>query len=125
MAVPLVFQSRLLTTLWWVTLLAVFLPETVMSIRLTSEAAAVKADRGSKLVVIVTANLVDSVGVLRFSSARCVVRKGVVRAAWLPPFLAKNARKDAAAGRLSATHVPGLQPSFRVRHADPGLRPGL
>ena len=29
MAVPLVFQSRLLTTLWWVTLLAVFLPETV------------------------------------------------------------------------------------------------
>ena len=56
MSVPLVFQSPLFTTLWWVTLLAVFLPETVMSKRLTSGAGAVKADRGSKMVVILTAN---------------------------------------------------------------------
>jgi protein-S-isoprenylcysteine O-methyltransferase Ste14 len=56
MSVPLVFQSPLFRTLWWVTLLAVFLPETVMSKRLTSGAGAVKADRGSKMVVILTAN---------------------------------------------------------------------
>jgi len=56
MTVPLVFQSPQLTTIWWVTLLAVFLPETVMSKRLTSGAGAVKADRGSKMVVILTAN---------------------------------------------------------------------
>jgi protein-S-isoprenylcysteine O-methyltransferase Ste14 len=57
MSVPLAFQSPQLTTIWWMTLLAVFLPEIVMSRRLTSTPDAVKADRGSKLVVVVTANL--------------------------------------------------------------------
>jgi protein-S-isoprenylcysteine O-methyltransferase Ste14 len=57
MTVPLAFQSPLLTTIWWVTLLAVFLPEFVMSIRLTSRAGAVRADRGSKSIVVVTANV--------------------------------------------------------------------
>jgi protein-S-isoprenylcysteine O-methyltransferase len=56
MTAPLAFQSPQLTTLWWVTLLAVFLPETVMSARMRSAASAVKADRGSKMVVILTAN---------------------------------------------------------------------
>ena len=57
MAIPLAFQFPFFTTLWWVALAAVFLPETVMSRRLTSAAGAVKADRGSKMVVILTANL--------------------------------------------------------------------
>lgn len=57
MSVPLVFQSPLFTTFWWVTLAAVFLPEMVMSTRLKSASGAVKADRGSMLVVILMANL--------------------------------------------------------------------
>ncbi len=64
MTVPLAFQSPLLTTIWWMTLLAVFLPETVMSKRLTSGAGAVKADRGSKMVVVITANLAIVLGYL-------------------------------------------------------------
>jgi protein-S-isoprenylcysteine O-methyltransferase Ste14 len=64
MTAPLAFQSPLLTTVWWLTLLAVFLPETVMSTRLRSEAGAVKADRGSMTVVIVTANLSIVLGFL-------------------------------------------------------------
>jgi hypothetical protein len=64
MTVPPAFQSALLRTLWWATLMAVFLPETVMSMRLRSAAGAVKADRGSKMVVILTANLSILLGFL-------------------------------------------------------------